>query len=100
MSTSHDAEKIVLQAISRANDEMPGVDFTDITPSSSLYGKPDAILDSLNLVSFVFIIEEEFEKITSKPLKVSTQDVLDAQNPPFANIPSLKKFLANKIEGL
>lgn len=99
MSTQSAVEKIISGALARANDEIPGVDFTDISHKSSLYGKPDAILDSLNLVSFVFIVEEEFEKTTGKPLKVSTQDVLDASNPPFANLPSLQKFLEKKIEG-
>lgn len=93
-------ENILIPAIQRANNEMPGFDLPHINEATPLYGVKNAILDSLNLVSFVFIIEEEFQRFTNKTLKITTQDVLNTDEPPFANLQSLTSFLKAKTESL
>lgn len=90
-------ESIIAPALQRADDEMPNFQLTQLKKDSPLYGVQGAMLDSLNLITFVFIVEEEFERASGKKLKVTTQDVLNPENPPFANINSLTGFLKGKL---
>ncbi len=62
-----------------------------------LYGKPNAVLDSLNLVSFVFLLEEEIEIVLGAKIIISTQDVLDPENLPFASLDNLSEFIIRKL---
>lgn len=93
--TEAQLSEIITASLNRALNEIPGADFSD-ADKKILFGKPDAILDSLNLVSFVFIIEEEFERLTGRTIKITTQDVLSSNAPPFMNLNSLKQFLSKK----
>ena len=90
------ARQIVSHAIERANLELPGFD-AQLSDDLALFDTPGAVLDSLNLVSFVFILEEVFQANTGKPLKITTQDVLDAQLAPFRNVRSVIRFIAHKL---
>jgi hypothetical protein len=90
-------EDIISPALQRADDEMPNFQLTQLKKETPLYGVQGAMLDSLNLISFVFIVEEEFERASGKKLKVTTQDVLNPENPPFANINALIVFLKGKL---
>lgn len=76
---------------------MPHFNLENVDSSTVFYGLPGAVLDSLNLVSFVFIIEDEVERVTKKPIKITTEDVLETQTPPFANIENLCHFLQSKM---
>lgn len=90
-------ETIIQPALQRADDEMPNFQLTKLKDDSPLYGVPGAMLDSLNLITFVFIVEEEFQRVTGKAIKVTTQDVLNPVNPPFSNIKSLTGYLKAKL---
>jgi acyl carrier protein len=100
MDTREIFVKVIAPGIERANNEMPGFDLPGLDETTPLYGVKGAILDSLNLISFVFIIEEEFKRVTGKTLKITTQDVLNSDSPPFANLFSLSKFLKEKLQGI
>ena len=89
--------EIVVPAIHRANETMPHFNLDNVDDTTVFYGLPGAVLDSLNLVSFVFIIEDEVERKTKKTIKITTEDVLETQTPPFANIGNLCRFLQNKM---
>jgi hypothetical protein len=90
-------ELIITPALQRADEEMPNFELSQMKRETPLYGVQGAMLDSLNLISFVFIVEEEFERVSGKKLKVTTQDVLNPSNPPFANINALILFLKGKL---
>lgn len=77
---------------------MPNFFMKSIDKSIVLYGKPNAVLDSLNLVSFVFLLEEEIESVLNKKIIISTQDVLNTDNPPFSSVENLSEFILKKIE--
>ncbi len=94
--TEAQLSEILTGSLNRAINEIPGADFIDVE-MKILFGKPDAILDSLNLVSFVFILEEEVERLTGMTIKITTQDVLNSEAPPFMNLLTLKQFLSKKV---
>jgi hypothetical protein len=91
-------ENVILPAISRANDTMPNFFLAQIDDSVVFYGRPKAVLDSLNLVSFVFILEEQVEDFLNIKIKITTQDVLNTDTPPFAGLKNLSEFLLSKIQ--
>lgn len=89
-------EKIVMTAISRANAEIPNLYLVNINESTPLYGPSGAVLDSLNLVNFVFLLENVIEEKMHKKISITTADVLHMEHPPFANIITLSKFIKEK----
>lgn len=90
------APEIVKRAFTRANKEVPGFE-AEASPGLPLFDVPGAVLDSLNLISFVFILEEEFFKVSGKKLRITTEDVLKTVEPPFRNVEALTLFLSEKI---
>lgn len=89
-------EQIVMYALSRANAEIPNLRLDNVTESTPLYGPSGSVLDSLNLVSFVFLLENIIEEKMHKKITISTADVLNTEHPPFANILTLSKFVKEK----
>lgn len=98
MNTTEIRNSILLPAITRANETMPNFFLEKIDDSVVLYGKPKAILDSLNLVSFVFILEEMVEELLNIKITITTQDVLDTETAPFASLENLSHFLLGKVQ--
>ncbi|MES2528004.1 MAG: hypothetical protein V4598_13000 [Bdellovibrionota bacterium] len=93
--------KLVLQsALERADLELAGVKLLDLKSDQPLFGGKGSALDSLNLVAFIFILEDEFKKITGKSVKISTQDILSKEECPFRNLDALGVWLAKKEEVL
>jgi hypothetical protein len=90
-------QTIINTSLKRAIEEVPHLQRTLVQEKTPLFGVPDAILDSLNLITFVFIVEEEFQRFTGKVLKFTTRDILNTSNPPFSNLGSLAQFLENKL---
>jgi hypothetical protein len=89
--------KVIYPTIKKANVSMPNFFMDKVDENVVFYGRPNAILDSLNLVSFVFLIEEEVENVFNKKITITTQDVLDTENPPFGSINNLVDFLTKKL---
>ncbi len=99
MNETEIRNKILSPAIERANETMPSFFLEHPDDSVVFYGRPKAILDSLNLVSFVFILEEIVEEVTGLKIKITTQDVLDTEKAPFASMNNLVAFLQTKMAG-
>lgn len=91
------AYDIVQAAVARAGRELAGFPMKT-NEDTLLFGSTAALLDSLSLVSFVFILEDEFNRISGKPLKVTTQDVLVSHRPPFKSVHSLTVFIQQKFD--
>lgn len=98
MDTSVQTAEIISRTFTRANAEVPGFS-AEASPELPLFDVPGAVLDSLNLITFVFILEEEFALITGKKLKVTTEDVL-ATHAPFRNVSALRDYISGKIHVL
>lgn len=91
-------ENVIMPAIQKANETMPNFFLSKIDENIVFYGRPKAILDSLNLVSFVFILEEQVENYFKIKITITTQDVLDTETAPFASFDNLSQFLLLKIQ--
>lgn len=90
-------DQIIMPAIMRADLEIAHLKLSGVNESTPLYGPVGSVLDSLNLVSFVFLLENVIEEKLQKKIEITTADVLNTDHPPFANILTLSKFLKNKI---
>lgn len=88
---------VIERALARAADELSGVRLRDLRPDQNFFGGDGAIFDSLSLVSFIFILEEEILAVTGKKVKVSTNDILSREQAPFRNLISLETWLSRKI---
>ncbi len=91
--------EILNRAIKRADEEISGVKLQNLSPDAALFGEGKAILDSLNLVTFIFIIEDEFLKITGKKIKISAQEIVSKSDCPFRTLRTLEAYLRRKNEG-
>ncbi len=93
----NDKVKAVLQnSIERADLEIAGVRLGELNSEQPLFGGKGSALDSLNLVAFIFIIEDEFKKITGKTIKISTQDILSKEECPFRHLEGLANWLSQR----
>lgn len=92
-------EKVIEPSLEEAEATIPFFSLPSDRAKVVLYGSTGALLDSLNLVSFVFIIEEKIKKSLKAEIKITTQDVLDTDKNPFASIENLNKFLYLKLNG-
>lgn len=97
MNSKEILEKIISPSIETANLTMPNFKLDQLNQDTIFYGKENAVLDSLNLVSFIFILEEQIEKVSQKKVTITTQDVLDSNQPPFLNLENLIFFINKKI---
>lgn len=91
-------ETIVFPALRTAHATMPGLSLENPSPGLVLYGADGAVLDSLNLVSFVFILEEEVRKASGKNVTITVHDLIGQDVNPFSSLPALATFLRAKIE--
>lgn len=92
--------QVIQNALTRADNELAGVRLKGLSPEVNFFGGKGSALDSLNLVSFIFILEEEFTKVTGKPIKITTQDILSKDDAPFRNLNSLESWLTRKASEL
>lgn len=97
MTENEILDQIIMYAIKKADAEIPNLRLSNVTTSTPLYGPAGSVLDSLNLVSFVFLLENIIEEKIQKKIRITTADVLDTEHPPFSNVITLSKFLKNKI---
>ena len=98
MTVDESHKQIVLPAIAKAEREIPNLNFKSFNDTTPLYGPPGAVLDSLNLVSFVFLLENFIESQLKKKIEITTANVLNGDRPPFANAFALSEFLAEKLK--
>jgi hypothetical protein len=90
-------DSIVIPSMRTATANLPGLDAQTLTIDTPLYGVDHAVLDSMNLVSFVFLVEDEIKKVTGKEIKITAQDVLNPEKNPFGNPKALALFLKDKL---
>jgi hypothetical protein len=91
-------QDVLLPALEKARDTIPFFETGDSLDKLVLYGAPGAVLDSLNLVTFVFMLEEEVAARYQHEIKITTQDVLDTDTAPFSSLENLSRFLVKKIQ--
>lgn len=99
MTSDQVMNRILLPALETAKATLPGLDRAEtFTAETSIYGTERGLLDSLNLVSFVMIVEDEIKRETGRELQISARDVFGAESNPFATLRDFSHFLAKKLE--
>ncbi len=93
---SEKIRSVIVSSIERGDLELAGVKLNDMSPEAPLFGGKGSALDSLNLVAFIFILEDQFKKVTGKTIKISTQDILSKEECPFRTLASLEGWLSKK----
>lgn len=93
-------QAVVLPSLKIASETIPDV-AKIINPELVLiYGEEGAVFDSLNLVNFIFILEEKIMSEFGVDFKFSTEDILNTEARPFLNAMNLANFLTIKISEL
>lgn len=98
--TSDTIQIAINNSLTRADNELAGVKLVNLSPDQNFFGGKGSALDSLSLVSFIFILEEEFAKATGKAIKIATQDILSKEEAPFRNLNSLESWLRRRASEL
>ena len=98
ISESEIIEKVIQPSLVMAEQSIPFFEIAGPLSDLVLYGAPGARLDSLGLVSLVFLIEENVEKVLGLKIQFTTQDVLDQTLNPFASVANLSRFLKKRIQ--
>ncbi len=96
MNHKDTVSQIINGSFQRANNEIPGFEASP-SPDLPMFDVPGAILDSLNLITFVFILEDEFARATGKKIKITTEDVLNNSESPFRSVEGISDFLLRKV---
>jgi hypothetical protein len=92
-------EKIIVPCLKKASLNIPNISEITSFDSLVLYGDESAILDSLNLVGFIFLIEEQVQASLGVEIKFSAEDILNTEARPFLNVKNLSNFLLHKVNG-
>jgi hypothetical protein len=91
-------EKIILPALKTASQTMPGLGLESPPLNLCLYGGQGAVLDSLNLVTFIFTLEETVQKATGQEIKISAEDLFNQEINPFSELRALSRLIGKKLE--
>ncbi len=88
---------IVAPSLKTAQETILHVSLNENLDKVVLYGEDGAIFDSLNLVSFIFILEEKISSELKLEFKLSAEDILNLEDRPFLNANNLSLFLLKKL---
>lgn len=92
MSKKDAVESIIFEALATLNNERGSDEQIDITPDTALFG-PDALLDSLELVSVMVDIETLGADKFDQPISL-TDDKAMARDPvPFVSVSALTAYI-------
>jgi hypothetical protein len=98
LSEAEIMRQVVLPTIERAKVQIPYFACENPTDETPLYGVAHAVMDSLNLVTFIFLLEEQIQRAKNQSFTIDTQDILNQSDNPFANLKSLTRFLKIKFD--
>lgn len=90
-------KSVIEPAIQTASQSIPFFAQNEISAGISFYGTDDAVLDSLSLINFIYILEETFKRVTGRGLRFEAQDILKPGENPFASVGALARLLKEKI---
>ena len=97
MVYEHILKTVVLPSLIHSSRVIPDIVQFDNPDLVILYGEEGAIFDSLNLVNFIFIVEEKIETELKISFKFTTEDILNTDSKPFLNAQSLATFLEKRF---
>ncbi len=73
--------------------------FKDVRPelSTQLYGTSQALLDSMGLVAFIFVLEEVLCNKVGTKVEFATDEIIDTSTNYFARVDSLIPLIQKKM---
>lgn len=98
MTESEILELIIEPALHSACMNVPGVSGLPIQSLTPLFGSEGALLDSLNLIQFIFILEDEIKRRSGREIRFSLADFLYGDANPFSSVGSLSILIQQRIE--
>lgn len=91
-------DQIIRPCLQKAGSTIPNVNAQGDISGVIFYGQERAILDSLNLVNFIFLIEAQVSEVFKINIKFETEDILNTELKPFLNVANLSQFLDKKMK--
>ncbi|MGZ3690656.1 MAG: hypothetical protein ACXVAX_04085 [Pseudobdellovibrio sp.] len=100
ISQSEIINEVILPCLEKACSEIPNFKMKGDSLELILFGRKGAVLDSLNLVNFIFLIEDRIQTNFKIRIKFETDDILNKEQKPFLNIENLAGFLEKKMNAV
>lgn len=88
---------VIEPAIQTAAQSIPFFAQNKVSNEISFYGTDTAVLDSLSLINFIYILETTSQQVTGQTIRFEAQDILNPDENPFGGIRTLAKFLMQKL---
>ncbi|MBY0554664.1 hypothetical protein K2P97_09050 [bacterium] len=89
---------VIRPSLQKACSTIPNVNAKGDISAIIFYGQEGAILDSLNLVNFIFLLESQLSEVLKVNVKFETEDILNTELKPFLNVANLTLFLEKKMK--
>lgn len=97
MSEQEIIDRLVVPALKRANAELPGFHVDHPGRGTLLFGSAGEMNDSLLLISFILLLEEQIEQATGRKFTISADDLYRERSFPFASVESLALYLSARL---
>lgn len=98
MSTKDEIESIIFQALNTLNQERGSDKPIDVGPGTALFG-PDAVLNSLELVSVMVDIETLTADRFGQPVSLTDDKAMERDPVPFVNVTALTAYILELLGG-
>jgi hypothetical protein len=92
LSKKDEVESIIFQALKTLNQERGPAEQIDIGPDTALFG-PDALLNSLELVSVMVDIETMSADEFGQSISLTDDEAMERDPVPFVNVSTLTAYI-------
>lgn len=88
--------EIILRAVQNLNDELSDSEKFEVSLSTPLFG-PQAMLDSLALVSVIVDVEGDISAALGRNISLTDDRAMSQEVSPFDDVQSLLNYIMNSI---
>jgi acyl carrier protein len=92
MLTEQAVQRIILRALDNLNEELDGDSKIAVGPDTCLFG-PEAMLDSLSLVSVIVDVENAASEAAGFPIALTDDRAMSREVSPFNNVENLTAYI-------
>ena len=90
-------DKIIRPCLLKTDQRFSELSLLTDLNETVLFGAEGAILDSLNLVAFIFLIEEQVQAVFKMDIKFTPDDILNNELAPFLSVKNMGNFVRKKL---
>ncbi|TKJ17317.1 hypothetical protein CEE44_02155 [Candidatus Woesearchaeota archaeon B3_Woes] len=94
MDRSEKILKAIYDAIDEVNDQLPKEQRLLKNKNTTLFGK----LDSLGLVNFIILVEQNIENLFNKTINLNNEKTLSGEQSPLTNVKALLDYISSDLE--